>query len=212
MTTDLKQGSAEWLRARVGKVTASRVADIVAKTKTGYGSSRGNYMAELIAERLTGVPAEKFVSSAMAWGTNTEDEARAAYEFHAGLIVETVGLVPHPSIPMSAASPDGYAGEGLVEIKCPQTATHLDTLLGQAIPSKYQTQMFWQMCCTGRPWADFISYDPRMPEQMRLFVQRLHRDDERIAELEKEVTLFLGELEEKLGKLIEIYSSERKAA
>lgn len=209
--SDLIQGSDDWLKARCGKVTASRVADVIAKTKSGWGASRANYMAELIAERLTGVPAEKFTSAAMAWGTATEDEARAAYEFHSGVVVETVGFIEHPNISDCGASPDGYVGsDGLVEIKCPNTSTHIDTLLGQAIPAKYVTQMMWQMACTGRQWCDFVSYDPRMPEDMRLFVKRLPRDQGKIDELSGEIIAFLVEMNDKLRRLQALY--EREAA
>lgn len=200
------QGSAEWLAIRCGRVTASRVADIIAKTKTGYGASRANYMAELIAERLTGEPAEKFSSPAMKWGTETEPDARTAYEFRTDATVVQVAFVPHPTVPMTGASPDGLVGEdGLVEIKCPNTATHIDTLIGQTVPGKYVTQMFWQMACTGRQWCDFVSFDPRLPEHMRLFVKRVHRDDIRIAELETEVREFLAELDQKVDQLVALY-------
>lgn len=209
--SELIQGSEEWLSIRVGKVTASRVSDVIAKTKTGYGASRANYMAELLCERLTGAPAEKFTNAAMQWGTATEDEARAAYEFHTGVVVETVGFVPHPRIAEAGASPDGFVGsDGLVEIKCPNSATHIETLLGQAIPAKYVTQMMFQMACTGRQFCDFVSYDPRLPDDMRLFVQRLDRDDEKIAGMEREIEAFLTELEDKQRKLLALY--ERKAA
>lgn len=209
--SELIQGSTEWLQARVGRVTASRVADVIAKTKSGYGASRANYMAELIAERLTGVPAEKFSNAAMAWGTATEDEARAAYEFQSGVVVETVGFVAHPTLEDCGASPDGYVGsDGLLEIKCPNTATHIDTLLGQAIPAKYATQILWQMECTARTWCDFVSYDPRLPASMQLFVKRLERDDERLAEIRAEVVKFLDELAGKEMSLRAIY--ERAAA
>jgi putative phage-type endonuclease len=205
------QGSDEWKAARLGKVTASRVSDVLAKTKSGYGAGRGNYMAELIAERLTGVSADNYTNAAMAWGTATEDEARASYEFQAGVVVETVGFVAHPSLAMCGASPDGLVGDdGLLEIKCPNTKTHIDTLLGRSIPSEYVTQMLWQMACTGRAWCDFVSYDPRLPETMRLFVKRLERDDERIAEITKEVEAFLKELSDKEASLRNIY--EKAAA
>lgn len=211
--TDIIQGSAEWHSMRLGKVTASKVADVVARTKSGYGASRANYMAQLIAERLTGVPTEGFTNAAMQWGTDTEPQARAAYEFLTDAEVQEVAFVDHPSIAMSGASPDGLVGDdGLVEIKCPNTATHLDTLLTGAIPAKYETQMFWQMACTGRAWCDFASYDPRLPASMSLFVQRLHRDDARIAELEQEVKTFLSEIETKLTALRQKYEMEGKAA
>jgi putative phage-type endonuclease len=194
----MEQGTAEWLAARAGKVTASRVSDVIAKTKTGYGASRANYMAELIAERLTGEPAEKFVNAAMAWGTEKEPEARALYEFITDAAVNQVGFIEHPLIAMSGASPDGLIGaDGLVEIKCPSTATHIDTLLGQTVPAKYITQMQWQMACCGRSWCDFVSYDPRMPDSMRLFVKRVERDDQFIEQTTQEVIAFLEELAEK---------------
>jgi putative phage-type endonuclease len=209
---DVIQGSPEWHALRAGKVTASRVADVIAKTKSGPSASRANYMAELIAERLTGVPAELFTNAAMNWGTEKEPDARAAYEFFRDAVVEEVGFIPHPSIAMTGASPDGLVGaEGLVEIKCPNTATHLDTLLSQVVPAKYVTQMQWQMACTGRKWCDFSSYDPRMPEEMALFVKRVERDDKLIAELEKDVSAFLVEIDEKLSKLNSIYGMREAA-
>ena len=140
------QGSPEWFAARLGKVTASKVSDVVAKTKSGWGASRANYMAALIAERLTQTPADSFSNAAMQWGTEQEPLARVAYEFFTGRDVEQVGFVDHPSIPMTGASPDGLVGEdGLVEIKCPNTATHIDTLLDGKVPGKYVIQMQWQM-------------------------------------------------------------------
>lgn len=205
------QGSPEWFAARVGKVTASRVADVIAKTKTGWGASRANYMAELIAERMTGNPAESYTNAAMKWGTETEPEARAAYCFYADTDVAEVGFIDHPTIPMTGASPDGLIGtDGLVEIKCPNTATHIDTLLGSAIPAKYIVQMQWQMVCTDRKWCDWVSYDPRLPGSMQLFVQRVVRAAALIAELEKNVTEFLAEIEVKVRALRERY--ERKVA
>lgn len=196
------QGTPEWFAIRVGKVTASRVADVGAKTKTGWGASRANYMAELIAERLTGEVAPSFTNAAMQWGTEMEPLARDAYEFRTDATVETVGFVAHPSILMSGASPDGLVGsDGLIEIKCPNTATHIDTLMGDSIASKYETQMQWQMACTGRKWCDFVSFDPRMPESMRLFIRRVNRDDKRISELELLVCDFLEEIKAKVQQL-----------
>lgn len=205
------QRTAEWHAARCGKATASRIADVIAKTRTGWGASRANYMAELIAERLTCVPAKGFTNAAMHWGVDHEDEARSAYEFYQDVVVEPTGFVDHPRIPMSGASPDGLVGaDGLVEIKCPLTATHIETLLGQEIPAKYVTQMQWQMACTGRDWCDWCSYDPRMPEALRLFVRRLQRDDKMIAALEADVRDFLAELDAKVGDLIGLM--QRRAA
>ena len=202
MIDDAQQGTDAWRQLRVGKVTASRVADLIAKTKSGWGASRANYMAELIAERLTGTPASSFTNAAMQWGTDTEPQARAAYEFFTDAQVVEVGLVPHPFIADSAASPDGMVGDvGLVEIKCPNTATHIDTLLGQKVPAKYETQMQWQMACTEREWCDFVSFDPRMPAHLQMFVKRVDRDYDRIAELEKMVAAFLAELADKIKQL-----------
>jgi putative phage-type endonuclease len=201
-TETLIQGSVEWHLARLGMVTASRVADVIATTKSGWGASRANYMAELVAERLTGVPADSYSSPAMKWGTETEPLARAAYQFYADAEVVEVGFVKHPADIDSGASPDGLIGTlGLVEIKCPNTATHIDTLLGQKVPSKYVTQMQWQMACTGRQWCDFASFDPRMPEHLRLFVKRLERDQVEIDRLEGLVRAFLMELYTTLARL-----------
>ena len=201
-TVNLEQGSQEWLLARCGKVTASRVADIMAKTKSGYSASRGNYMAELVCERLTGVPTDTFKSAAMEWGTAQEPHARAAYEAAGGVLVEEVGFVPHPSIPDAGASPDGLVKDnGLIEIKCPYTATHIDTLLSGKVPDRYNTQMQWQMACTGRVWCDYVSYDPRMPENMRLFLTRVFRDQSAILAMETEVLTFIHELTDKVAAL-----------
>lgn len=207
------QQSAEWFAARIGKVTASRVADVVARTKTGYGASRANYLAELVAERLSGARVEGFTNAAMQWGNDQEPEARLAYEFRTDATVEQVGLIDHPTIAMSGASPDGLVGvDGLVEIKCPSTATHIETLLTGVIPLKYETQMLWQMACTGRAWCDFASFDPRMPEAMRLFVKRLDRNDAHIAELEEEVRTFLFELDTTVKRLLRSYGGEMAVA
>lgn len=203
----MEQRTEEWHAARLGKVTASRVADVVAKTKTGYSTSRANYMAELICERLTGMQGASFVNAAMQWGTDTEPTARSAYEAMSGSLVAETGFVPHTTVDMSGASPDGLVGDdGLVEIKCPITATHIETLLGETVPSKYITQMQWQMACTGRKWCDFVSFDPRMPANMQLYVKRVKRDDEFIAFLETEVSSFLIELDEKVSKLKEKFN------
>ena len=203
-----EQYSPEWFAERLGKVTASRISDMMAKTKTGWGASRANYMAALIAERLTGVPQESWTSAAMQWGIDMEPEAIAAYEFRQDCAVVPAGFVPHPTIEMSGASPDGYVGDdGLVEFKCPNVATHLDTLLGGSVPGKYALQMQWQMACTGRQWCDFVSYDPRMPEAMRLFVRRVKRDDKQIEELENHVVVFLAEIALKMEGLSRVYGS-----
>lgn len=200
----MEQRTDEWLKARLGKVTASRVADVIAKTKNGYGVSRENYMADLIVERLTNQAVSTFSNTVMQWGVEQEPHARAIYSARTGELVEQTGFIDHPRIADSGASPDGLVAEGLVEFKCPNTATHLDTLLADVVPKKYVTQMHWQMACTNRQWCDFVSFDPRLPEHLQMFVQRVERDDDYIKMLESEVTLFLSEMEEKLTKLKEL--------
>jgi putative phage-type endonuclease len=198
----MEQRSAEWFAARCGKVTASRVADIIAKTKSGPSASRENYLAQLVCERMTSKPAESYSNAAMQWGTETEPFARAAYESTKDVLVEEVGFVAHPSIEGAGASPDGLVGLfGLVEIKCPNTATHIQTLLDQKVPEKYNTQMQWQMACTSRQWCDFVSFDPRMDEGLQLFIKRVEYDPIYVSQLEKEVIFFLMEVEEKINKL-----------
>lgn len=205
----MEQRSDEWFAARCGKVTASRVADVVARTKTGWGASRTNYAAQLIAERLTGVVEQGFTNAAMQWGNDKEAEARDIYCFRHDADVVECGFINHHGIPMAGASPDGLVGhDGLVEIKCPNTATHIDTLTLGAVPGKYITQMQWQMACTKREWCDFVSYDPRMPESMRLFVQRIERDVEEITRLEMEVMTFLADVTRKVEMLRHKYESK----
>jgi putative phage-type endonuclease len=202
----LVQGSEAWFAARLGKVTASRIADVAARTKTGYGASRASYMAELIVERLTRQTAPSYENDAMRWGTEQEPAARMAYSFMQDASVEEAGFVPHPLIADTGASPDGLIGNlGLLELKCPTTATHIETLLSQKIPGKYISQMQWQMACTGRHWADFVSYDPRLPASMQLWVRRVDRDASLIGELEDEVRAFLKELEGKVYELRKRY-------
>lgn len=198
----IEQRSPEWFAARLGKVTASKVADVIAKTKTGYSASRENYMAQLICERMTGQKQESYTNTAMEWGTETEPLARAAYEGFKDVLVDEVGIIDHPFLPMCAASPDGLVSDdGMVEIKCPNTATHFDTLLTEKMPGKYLPQVQWQMACANRLWVDFVSFDPRAPEGLQLFVTRIERDDKYILELEAEVNKFLTELDQRIEKL-----------
>ena len=202
MIEKVEQGTPEWFAARLGNVTASRVADVIAKTKSGYAASRENYMAQLICERMTGTVAESFSSPAMQWGTETEPLARAAYESVANVLVDEVGYIAHPTIERAGASPDGLIGVfGLLEIKCPNTATHIDTLISEKVPTKYITQVQWQMSCTGRTWADFVSFDPRLPSGLQMFVKRVEFDAEYVAMLKEEVIKFLAELDDKIRKL-----------
>lgn len=199
------QGSTEWLQERLGKVTASRIADLTAKTKSGWSTSRANYMAQLIAERLTGVVVESFTNAAMQWGTETEPQARAAYRFFTDNEVSEVGFVPHPTIEMSGASPDGLVGDdGLIEIKCPGTATHIESLLNEGVDSKYIKQMQWQLACTGRKWCDFVSFDPRLTTELQIKIERINRDGVFIATLESDVKEFLKEMNEKINALTKI--------
>lgn len=198
------QGSPEWFAQRLGKVTASRLVDVLAKVKVGEAAARANYRAELVAERLTGKAAEGFTNAAMKWGTECEPLARAAYEAEFGLLVVETGMVPHPTIPMTGASPDGLVSvDGLIEIKCPETKGHIETLLSKSAPAKYIPQMQWQMACTGRAWCDFVSFDPRMPADMQMFVVRVLRDDNLIREYEAEVTDFLAEVASTVEQLRE---------
>lgn len=199
------QGTAEWDAARCGSLGASSVHEAVARTKTGWGASRANCMARLIIERLTGRKQESFQSPAMRHGIETEPEARSYYAFVVGEVTE-VGLVKHPTLEGTHASPDGLVGEdGLVEIKCPQAAAHLATLLGEAIPKQYLIQMQWQMACTGRAWCDFVSYCPDFPGTMQAFIQRVARDRKMIAELEGDVAEFLKETDRKRRELAAKY-------
>jgi len=189
------QGTPEWLADRLGKATASRIADIMAKTKSGPSTSRQNYAAELVAERLTGAGGDFYINAAMQRGTELEPLARDCYAFESGNEVVTVGLVAHPTIEMAGASPDGLVGDvGLVEIKCPGTAKHIATLTGGSIDGRYICQMQWQLACTGRQWCDFVSFDNRLPVEMQLATRRVNRDDAAIAEMEREVISFLAEV------------------
>jgi putative phage-type endonuclease len=202
MTEQVEQRSEEWFAARLGKVTASRVADVIAKTKSGYSTSRDNYMAQLVCERLTGKQGESFTNAAMQWGTETEPLARSAYEAYADLMVEELGFVLHPKIEQAGASPDGLVGLfGMLEIKCPNTATHIEALLTETVPTKYITQMQWQMACAQRQWCDYVSYDPRIRQDLQLFVKRVEFDAPYVAMLEEEVIKFLKELDIKVNKL-----------
>ena len=192
----MEQRTDAWFQARLGRVTASRVADVLAKIKTGEAAVRKNYKMELVVQRLTGQQPESFTNAAMEWGTATEPQARMAYEAHTGSFVEEKGFVDHPTIEWFGCSPDGVVGEGLIEIKCPNTATHIETIIDEKAPSKYIPQMQCQMAVTGAKWCDFVSFDPRVPEELQLFVVRVDRDQEYIDQMEVEVKQFLDEVNE----------------
>jgi putative phage-type endonuclease len=207
--SEIEQRSEAWFALRLGKVTASRLADVLARTKTGYGASRDAYMAELLVERLTGARPDRFQSAAMRRGTDLEPLARRAYAFLTRRQVVETGFAHHPRIVESGASPDGLvADEGLVEFKCPEIHTHVETLLGAAVPARYIAQAQWQMACTNRVWCDWSSFCPEFPAGMDLFVKRVERDDGFIANAESEVVKFLGELAAKETALRKRYGLE----
>ena len=192
----VQQGTPEWHQLRAGKVTASRVADILAKTKTGPSASRQNYLIELAIQRTTGIIEESYTNAAMEWGTQTEPQARVAYEVKTGNFVDQIAFVDHPTIAGFGCSPDGLVGnKGLIEIKCPNSATHWSYVKAKAPPTKYFIQMQAQMACTNSDWCDFVSFDPRMPERSQLLVVNVPRDETFITEMEAEIVKFLSEVE-----------------
>lgn len=192
----VKQGTDAWHQLRLGKVTASRVADILAKTKTGPSASRQNYLIELAIQRVTNSIEESYTNAAMQWGIDNEPQARVAYEVKSGNFVDQIAFVDHPTISWFGCSPDGLVNtDGLVEIKCPNSATHWGYIRADAPPTKYFIQMQAQMAVTGRYWCDFISYDPRMPERSQIFIKRIPRDKVFIDEMLVEVNKFLSEVE-----------------
>lgn len=199
----MEQRSPEWFAARCGKVTASRLYDVMARTKSGYAASRQNYMAELICQRLTGKPEEGFTNAAMMRGTELEPVAREMYalnEFDA--VISEVGLIDHPTIAGFAASPDGIVNDdGLIEIKCPNTWTHLQTLKTGVPKYQYLLQMHAQMMCTGRKWCDFVSFDDRLPPELAYFKTRINFDEVLAEEIKQEVVKFLTELETEIQNI-----------
>jgi len=202
----MMQRTEEWFKARCGSLGASSMHEIAAKTRNGYSARRASRMATIVVERITGAPVEGYTNAAMQHGIDTEPEAKAFYSFMTDNEIVDVGLIKHLTIAWSHASPDRLIGDdGLIEVKCPQPAAHLDTLLGQEVPGKYVIQAQWQMCCTGRAWCDFISYSPAFPESMRMFTKRIHRDVKHIEALESEVRQFLSEVDAKLAAIAALY-------
>jgi putative phage-type endonuclease len=199
----MEQRSEEWFQARLGKVTASRVADVLAKIKSGESASRRNYKIQLVSERLTGEKQESYINQAMQDGIDREIFARDRYVQQFGE-VEEVGFVKHPTLE-AGASPDGMVGDdGILEIKCPMGSTHTETLMTQDVPSRYIPQIQFQLLCTGRKWCDFVSYNPMFPQHLQVFVKRVEADTVYQKELELEVKQFLGEVDDVINKLKEI--------
>lgn len=203
---EIEQRTDDWFTARLGKVTASSLYKVLAKTKTGYGADRGNYMTQLVLERVTGSKADSYTNAAMQWGIDQEPFARAAYEASRGVMVDEVGFIPHPVIEAAGASPDGLVGDdGMVEIKCPDSKTALECWLSDTpVEGKYFAQMQWQMRCADRSWCDYVVFDPRMPTKAQLFVTRVQRDDEWLTVAEAEVVKFLAEVDAKVAALKKI--------
>jgi hypothetical protein len=194
------QGSEEWRAIKCGKVSASRVSEVLAK---GKGLTRAAYLAEIVVERLTGAFTEGFESADMRRGKELEPQARAGYELFRSVQVETVGFVHHPHIPMAGASPDGRVGEiGLVQFKCPRPHNHMEHLDAEtSLPKEYRDQMQWEMACDNREWCDFVSFCPSFPPGMDLCVRRVHRDGAYIAEMEIAVQAFIAEVDAKVAGL-----------
>lgn len=206
----MEQRTEEWYQARLGKVTASKVASVLAKRDS---ATRADYLTDLVLERLTGKQQEFYQNEAMLHGVEAEPQARMAYEAETGNLVDELGFIDHPSIANFGCSPDGVVGEdGLIEIKCPNSKTHLSTLLSGKAPSKYIPQMQTQMAVMNRQWCDFVSFDPRLPEDLQLFVIRVNRDDEYIAKLEEEVSIFLEEVDETVTKLKGVKNGSSKGS
>tara|TARA_B110000908_G_scaffold172331_1_gene239112 strand:- start:5340 stop:5957 length:618 start_codon:yes stop_codon:yes gene_type:complete len=202
----IEQGSDEWFAMRLGKITASRISDVIAKGRSGEAVSRADYKLDLALERHSGIKTESISTYHMQRGTELEPQARIAYEVKTGTFVDQLDFVPHPKIEMAGASPDGLVNDdGLIEIKCPMRKNHVRYLLAGKPPAAYLPQMAWQLACTGREWCDFVSWHPDMPDKTRLFVVRYYRDEEYIAEIEAAVIKLDNEVVE-IVKQLESYN------
>jgi putative phage-type endonuclease len=200
----MEQGTTEWFNARLGKITASRLNAVMAKTKSGPAATRANYMMELICQKLSGQREESYSNAAMERGVELEPIARGAYEAANGLFVEEIGLVNHPAIKGFAASPDGLVGDkGLIEIKCPNTATHVEFLKSGKIKRDYILQMHAQMLCTDRDWCDFVSYDDRL-DGLEYKCVRVDLDHNLAHEIMMEVNKFLTEMDAELQTILKL--------
>jgi hypothetical protein len=158
-------------------------------------AERRNLKIEILSERLTGEIVQKYRNGAMEWGIEHEPLAKMEYEMRTGRAITDVGFVDHPTIENLGASPDGLVEDGLVEVKCPTTSTHLEYILDGGIPAEYVPQMTLQLLCTQREWCDFVSFDPRVPQKLQLFVRRFYPTLEQKEEVEKEAVQFLAEID-----------------
>ena len=203
MKANAEQDSNAWLQSRAGKFTASRASDLMAKTRSGPSASRGNLIALLAVERLTGQCVETYQNAAMQRGIETEAEARDAYSFAKGVAVDEAGFIACELLPNTGCSPDGLVGDdGLVEIKCPASmAKHLDALRSGAHTVEYRWQLQHQLMVTGRAWVDAASYDPRFPEHLQLAVTRVYRDEAAITELNAEIRAADAEVDALVSEL-----------
>jgi predicted phage-related endonuclease len=201
----IEQRTKEWHLLRLGKATGSRFNDIMVGPK--YAGWK-NYKAQLVVERLTGTPTETYTSTEMQWGTDTEPLARLFYSLKTGNQVEETGFIAHEEM-AAGISPDGLIGaDGGVEYKCPNTATHIETLRGNKVPTKYLPQVIGGMWITGRKWWDFVSFDPRLTDNARMIIIRVERDEEYINRLEQTIRTFLKEVEQEL-EFIQNYGKEK---
>ena len=196
----LTQGTEEWLRARLGRITASGMADVLRKDPAA--KTRVKYMAQLAEERITGMLANGITTHAMETSSAFEKHARRAYELYTDTQIDEYGFVIHPTMDFAGCSPDGVVGiEGGIEIKCCQSAVHLAWQKKGKVPTEHEPQMVWNMACCEAVWWDFVSYDPLAPEDQRLFISRLHRDEKRIEFLEAAVRQFNEEVEEVIARM-----------
>lgn len=204
----MEQRSLEWWQARCGKVTASRIGDVMARTQKGWGAPRKHYLAEKVAERITGKPRDQRKVASLDHRLELEPDARAAYEFYSDNVVELVGFIEHPRIPNAGASPDGRVlPKGGLEIKAPDEEAHIEILTAQTIDLGYLYQMQFNMACAEADWWDFASFNPNMPEELKLYVQRVERDDVLIATIETNVIEFLAEVDQKVAQVMALMNN-----
>jgi len=206
----MEQRSEEWFAARAGKFTASRVGALMAVGRNGKPlKGREELISTLAVERLTGHCVETYSNAAMQRGTEMEPEARDAYVFETGHVVEEVAFVEFANLPNTGCSPDGLIGDdGMVEIKCPSAMNrHIGALRNADHAKEYRWQLQHQLLCTGRDWVDIVSYDPRFPASLQLAIHRVERDNGALEELtkaigvaDKEVEALVEELRKMGGK------------